>query len=85
MDGVSSSTEGVSNEEAAMRTAKTEEGTSQSRFQIRLPGFLTDLELGVGDAVQRVGYSLGVKPCKGCEQRAAALNRWVAFTSGRRK
>jgi len=48
--------------------------------RIRLPGFLIDEEIGLGDAVRRVTYALGVKPCSGCERRAAALNRWMHFS-----
>ena len=62
------------------RDKKTEDSAPQPRFQIRLPGFVTDEELGLGDAVKRVGYALGIRPCGGCERRAAALDRWVAFT-----
>ncbi len=47
----------------------------------RLPGFITsDDEVGLGDVVKRVAYAMGVKPCGGCDQRAAAMNRWMIFT-----
>jgi hypothetical protein len=49
-------------------------------FRLRLPGFITDEQVGLGDAVKRVTYAMGIRPCGGCEQRAAALNRWVVFT-----
>jgi hypothetical protein len=49
-------------------------------FRMRLPGFISDEEIGLGDAVKRVTYRMGIKPCGGCEQRAAALNRWMVFT-----
>jgi hypothetical protein len=48
--------------------------------KVRLPGFITDTEVGLGDVVQRVTYAMGLKPCGGCEQRAAAMNRWMVFT-----
>jgi hypothetical protein len=48
--------------------------------RIRLPGFIRDEEVGLGDAVKRASYALGLKPCGGCESRAAALNRWLVFT-----
>jgi hypothetical protein len=48
--------------------------------RIRLPGFIRDDEVGLGDVVKRVTYALGIKPCGGCEGRAAALNRWMVFT-----
>jgi hypothetical protein len=48
--------------------------------QVRLPGFLIEEEVGLGDLVKKATYAMGVKPCGGCEQRAAALNRWMTFT-----
>ncbi len=47
--------------------------------RVRLPGFLIDEETGLGDAIKRVTYAMGIKPCGGCEKRAAVLNRWMAF------
>jgi|GEM_PF-621117 len=48
--------------------------------RIRLPGFLNEKEIGLGDAIKRVTYAMGVRPCGGCNRRAAALNRWMTFT-----
>ena len=48
--------------------------------KVRLPGFTTDEQVGLGDVVQRVTYAIGIKPCGGCERRAAAMNRWMVFT-----
>ena len=49
--------------------------------QMRLPGFITDEEIGLGDVLKRVTSYIGIKTCGGCERRAAALNSWVVFTS----
>ena len=49
-------------------------------LRVRLPGFIKDEEVGLGDAVKRVTYTFGIKPCGGCERRAGALNRWMVFT-----
>jgi hypothetical protein len=57
--------------------------TPAPRYQVRLPGFGADTSVGLGDAIKRATASVGVRPCGGCRQRAAALNRWVGFT-GRR-
>jgi hypothetical protein len=59
-------------------TAKDEIGSRPHR--VRLPGFVTDNEVGLGDVVKRVTYAMGIKPCGGCERRAAAMNRWMVFT-----
>lgn len=48
--------------------------------RVRLPGFLIEEEIGLGDVIKRVTFAMGVKPCGGCERRAAALNRWMHFT-----
>lgn len=49
-------------------------------LRVRLPGFIQDEDVGLGEVVRRVTYALGFKGCGGCEARAAALNRWIAFT-----
>ncbi len=51
-----------------------------ARHHVRLPGFIKDEEVGLGDAIKRVTYAMGIKPCGGCEKRAAALNRWMHFS-----
>jgi hypothetical protein len=65
-------------------TEDTRTETKRSPHRVRLPGFVSDDAIGLGDALKRVTYSIGIKPCGGCERRAAALNRWVVFT-GRTK
>ncbi|MCM3900747.1 MAG: hypothetical protein ND866_03495 [Pyrinomonadaceae bacterium] len=52
-------------------------------YRVRLPGFISDKEVGLGDVIKRATYAVGIKPCGGCARRAAALNRWMVF-SGKR-
>jgi hypothetical protein len=52
----------------------------QPRHRVRLPGFLTENEVGLGDALKKVTYAMGIKPCGGCDQRATKLNRWMVFS-----
>jgi hypothetical protein len=47
---------------------------------VRLPGFLIEEEIGLGDLIKKSTYAMGIKPCGGCERRAAALNRWMSFS-----
>jgi hypothetical protein len=54
--------------------------TNARPYRVKLPGFISDEELGLGDAVKRITYTMGIRPCGGCDRRAAAMNRWVAFT-----
>lgn len=60
----------------------TEEKPKSERqpHRMRLPGFVSDEDIGLGDAIKKVTYTFGIKPCGGCNQRAAALNRWLVFT-----
>lgn len=60
-------------------TAQDEKVPSQPH-RMRLPGFIVDEEIGLGDVIKRTTYAMGIKPCSGCDQRAAALNSWMVFT-----
>jgi hypothetical protein len=51
-------------------------------YRVRLPGFVSDEEVGMGDVIKRATSTAGITPCGGCNRRAAALNRWMVF-SGR--
>lgn len=60
---------------------RTDKG-EQNPFRVRLPGFISDKDVGLGDVIKRATSAVGIQPCGGCERRAAALNRWLVF-SGR--
>lgn len=53
--------------------------------RVRLPGFVIDEDIGLGDAVKRAASYFGVQPCGGCEQRRVTLNRWLRFGDGPRR
>ena len=61
------------------------EGNDRLPHQVRLPVFILDEDIGFGSVVKRVTSAFGIRPCGGCEQRAAALNRWLVFTGRRPK
>ena len=50
--------------------------------RVRLPKFITDEEIGLGDVIKRTTSYLGIASCGGCGRRANALNRWLVFTGG---
>ena len=54
--------------------------SSREPHRVRLPGFVIEEDLGLGDAIKSVTYRMGIAPCGGCQRRAAALNRWIRFT-----
>jgi hypothetical protein len=60
---------------------KTEQAPEPARYRVRLPGFIPDDRgIGLGDAITRATYRVGIRSCAGCAKRAAKLNRWVVFT-----
>lgn len=61
-------------------TAAREEKAPAHR--LRLPGFVADNDVGLGDAIKHVTYAIGITPCGSCERRATALNRWLQFSAG---
>lgn len=63
-----------------MKKEQDTKNRSRGPREVRLPGFITDEEIGLGDAIKRVTYAFGIPPCGGCERRAATLNRWFVFT-----
>jgi hypothetical protein len=58
---------------------KTRQQDEPQPYRVRLPGFVKDEEVGLGDVIKRATYSVGIRPCGGCGRRAAALNRWMTF------
>lgn len=66
------------------KTGHNEKGDGESQaYRVRLPGFITEEEIGLGDVIRRATSSVGIRPCGGCSRRAASLNHWMVF-SGRR-
>lgn len=65
-----------------MKHEKSMESEARERrpYKVRLPGFLLDEEVGLGDVIKRATYAVGIKPCGTCEKRATALNQWMHFT-----
>ena len=85
MGGVSCSERRFEREKTVMKeeektTAAAAGETTRRAHRVRLPGFLVEEEIGLGDVVKRATYAMGIKPCGGCEKRAAALNRWMRFS-----
>jgi hypothetical protein len=51
---------------------------------VRLPVFVSDEPVGLGDLIKRATSAIGVRPCGGCAERARRLNNRLTFT-GRSK
>jgi hypothetical protein len=54
-------------------------------YRVRLPGFVAEEDVGLGDALKRATSAVGIRPCGGCHRRAAALNGWLVFSAGHSK
>lgn len=63
------------------------EGRSERRrgnpHKMRLPGFINDEEIGLGDVIRRATSTVGIKPCGACNERAKHLNDWMVFSARR--
>lgn len=58
-------------------------GANDEPRKVRLPGFLIEKEIGLGDVIKRATSAIGLKPCGGCERRATALNNWLVLSPRR--
>ena len=67
---------------AEKKGADREAGEKRERqpYRVRLPGFVKEEEVGLGDVIKHATSSAGIRPCGGCLGRAATLNRWMVFT-----
>jgi hypothetical protein len=54
-----------------------------AHHRVRLPGFISDTEVGLGDVVKHATSLAGIRPCGSCLQRASSLNRWLVFVGPR--
>jgi hypothetical protein len=48
-------------------------------LKVRLPGFVSDKEIGLGDVIKRATSVVGIRQCHGCARRAEILNLWIVF------
>ena len=54
---------------------------SAAVHHVRMPGYLIDEEIGLGDLIKRATSAVGIAACGGCARRAAALNRWLVISN----
>lgn len=52
-------------------------------YRVRLPGFINDEEIGLGEVLKRTTSVAGIKPCGACAERARMLNNWMVFSKRR--
>ncbi len=54
---------------------------SRGPYRVRLPGFITSEDVGLGDVIKRTTSYLWIQPCDSCGRRAESLNRRLVFTT----
>lgn len=52
-------------------------------YKVRLPGFMLENEIGLGDVLKQATSTFGIKTCNSCEERANKLNGWFVFTGNK--
>ncbi|MGH3428409.1 MAG: hypothetical protein ACRDQZ_12720 [Mycobacteriales bacterium] len=52
---------------------------SPGPHRVRLPGFIIDEDVGLGDVIKKATSIAGIRPCGGCAGRAGRLNNWMVF------
>ena len=62
--------------------SRDREGKERPRRR-RLPRFISDDDVGMGDVLKRATAAVGIRPCGGCEARARQLNSWMRFSQRR--
>jgi hypothetical protein len=65
-----------------MNKADTSSGGARSErqpYRVRLPGFIGDEEIGLGDVIKRATMTVGLQSCAKCTERATTLNHWLVF------
>jgi hypothetical protein len=59
-------------------------GSSQREpHRVRLPGFISDEKVGLGELVKKATSMVGIRPCGGCAERAKRLDNWMVFSRRR--
>jgi hypothetical protein len=61
------------------------DGNGGGQLRIPLPWMRQGQEVGAGDVIKRGTSAVGIRPCGGCQRRAAALNRRIVFVGRRRR
>ncbi|TFZ11488.1 hypothetical protein C6Y54_18115 [Bacillus cereus] len=59
-----------------------EDKSKHPPYRVKLPGLITEGEIGLGDVIKHITSTVGIQPCDGCNKRADKLNSWITF-SGR--
>lgn len=57
--------------------------STKKPVQIPIPWLRRGTALGAGDVIKQMTNAVGIKPCGGCQRRAAILNGRIVFV-GRR-
>jgi hypothetical protein len=51
--------------------------------RVRLPGFLVEGDIGLGEVIKRATSLAGISPCSSCAERAKRLDGRIVFSKRR--
>ena len=58
----------------------------QLPHRLRLPGFIVNEKIELGNVIKQTTSNFGIQPCAGCEAPiACSLNHWLTFANRRSK
>ena len=63
-------------------TPQPERDSSRQPYRMRLPGFVSEEDIGLGDVITQTHIDAGNQALRGIAQRAATLNQWLVFGKG---
>lgn len=65
------------------RPGERDSENRRETHRMRIPGFITDTDIGLGDVIKRATSTVGIRSCGGCAERARWLNHWMVFSPRR--
>ena len=63
--------------DAKAQASDLEVPPATAAHHVRLPRFILEEPVGLGQVVKRATSAVGLKPCGPCAQRAARLDQWL--------
>jgi hypothetical protein len=67
------------NAETRRESHNSVDQATKSTYRLKLPQFIIQESVGLGEVIKRGTTALGIRSCQGCEQRAAQLDRRFRF------
>lgn len=70
----------MNNEKSTGQHSEHSGSSRREPHRVRLPGFISEEEVGLGEILKRATSMMGIRPCGGCAERARRLNNWMVLS-----